>query len=45
MVHIYLEWLTPPMLPCGDGTGLNIPLFPYAVIMEILTKSYNHRIK
>jgi len=30
------------MLPQGDGTDLS---FRYAVIIEIPTKSYNHRIK
>jgi len=37
--YLNLEGLSPAMLPCGDGTGLN---FPYAVIIEILIKSCKH---
>jgi len=32
----------PTNAPHGNGIGLN---FPYAVIIERRTKSYNHRIK
>jgi len=39
--YLSLEGLSPPMLPRGDGTGLNLP---YAVIIQIRTKSYNNRI-
>jgi len=31
-----LEGLSPPMLPCGNGTGLN---FPHDVDIEILQKA------
>jgi len=34
--HLNLEGLSPPMLPRGDGTGLNLP---YAVIVKIRTKA------
>jgi len=36
-----LKGLEPTNAPRGDGIGLN---FPYIVIIEILTKTYNHSI-
>jgi len=37
--YLNLEGLSPPMLPRGSGTGLNLP---YAVIINIRTKSNNY---
>jgi len=34
--YLDLEGLSPPMLPRGDGTGLNLP---YAVIIKVRTKN------
>jgi len=40
--YLHLKGLSPPIFHCGDGTGSN---FTYAVLIEIRTKSCNHRIK
>jgi len=40
VLYLNLEWRSPPLLACGDKTGLN---FSYAVIIKILIKSYKSR--